>query len=206
MLRMICAAAIAAAMVLVPTSADAKRTARGLHYDNDGRATQTVRAGSAGRRLVASHRQVEKRRVAHPAARAAHRSDRQVLARAIASGRPSTGNRAHVVGGRPAGCPSLYCACATSLRVFGRIVPGLNLSDTWLERFARAAPAPQMVAVRPRARRARGHVMVLLEQVDGRRWRVWDANSGHGLTRIHVRSIAGFAIVDPRAPRVAQRR
>jgi hypothetical protein len=49
-----------------------------------------------------------------------------------------------------------------------------------------------------------GHVMVLMEHVGGDRWKVWDANSGGGLTRIHVRSIRGFAVVNPHATNVAQ--
>ena len=96
-----------------------------------------------------------------------------------------------IVGGRPAGCPRRYCGCGASLHIFGRIVPRLNLAANWL-RFPRAAPAPGMVAAR------RGHVFVLKRHLHGKVWLVWDANSGRGKTRIHPRSIAGFAIVDPR--------
>lgn len=47
-----------------------------------------------------------------------------------------------------------------------------------------------------------GHVMLLMEdrgrdRHGNRQWLVWDANSGGGLTRVHVRSIRGFAIVNP---------
>src|SRR5262245_2128502 len=38
-----------------------------------------------------------------------------------------SGERGQIVSGRPAGCPNSYCGCAASLRVFGHIVPGLNL-------------------------------------------------------------------------------
>jgi hypothetical protein len=48
-----------------------------------------------------------------------------------------------------------------------------------------------------------GHVMVLLEHSEGDKWKVWDANSGKGLTRIHIRSIRGFAVVNPHATRQA---
>jgi hypothetical protein len=48
-----------------------------------------------------------------------------------------------------------------------------------------------------------GHVMLLVEHVAADKWKVWDANSGGGLTRIHVRSIRGFAVVNPHA-RVAR--
>ncbi|WP_247780053.1 hypothetical protein [Bradyrhizobium sp. 170] len=41
------------------------------------------------------------------------------------------GGRAQVDGGRPAGCPRSFCGCGASIRVFGRIVPGLNLAANW---------------------------------------------------------------------------
>lgn len=99
--------------------------------------------------------------------------------------------RGQVVGGRPSGCPYRFCGCGASLHVFGRIIPALNLAANWL-RFPRTAPAPKMVAAR------RGHVFVLERHVAGNMWIVFDANSGGHRTRIHPRSIAGYAIVNPR--------
>lgn len=96
-----------------------------------------------------------------------------------------------IVGGRPSGCPSRFCACALALKIFGRIMPGLNVAVTWAHKFPRVAPAPTMVAAR------HGHAFQLIAHVRGSVWRVWDANSGHGRTRIHERSIAGFTIVNP---------
>jgi len=95
-----------------------------------------------------------------------------------------------VIGSRPDGCPHAYCGCGASLHLFGRIIPALNLAANWL-RFPRAEPAPKMAAARV------GHVMVLEQHISGDLWMVWDANSGHGKTRLHARSIAGFHIVDP---------
>jgi hypothetical protein len=95
-----------------------------------------------------------------------------------------------VIGGRPAGCPSRFCGCGASLHLYGRIIPSLNLAANWL-RFPRAAPAPKMVAVR------RGHVFVLEEHIGGDTWLVHDSNSGGQRTRLHARSIAGYAIVNP---------
>lgn len=95
-----------------------------------------------------------------------------------------------VVGGRPAGCPHRFCGCGASLYLFGRIIPSLNLAANWL-RFPRAAPASRMVAAR------RGHVFVLEQHIAGDVWLVHDSNSGGGRTRVHARSIAGFAIVNP---------
>jgi hypothetical protein len=96
-----------------------------------------------------------------------------------------------VVGGRPAGCPHAFCGCGASIRVFGHIVPGLNLASNWL-RFPRTAPAPGMVAAR------RGHVFVLEQHVEGDTWMAYDANSGGHATRIHARSLRGYAVVNPR--------
>ena len=102
------------------------------------------------------------------------------------------GARGQVVGGRPAGCPRSFCGCGASIRVFGRIVPGLNLASNWL-RFPRTAPAPGMVAAR------RGHVFVLEQHVEGETWMAYDANSGGRATRIHARSLRGYIVVNPRA-------
>jgi hypothetical protein len=105
----------------------------------------------------------------------------------------ANGNRASVVGGRPAGCPYAFCGCEASLYLFGKIVPSLNLAANWIRKFPRAHPAPGMAAARQH------HVMVLIRHISGSDWLVHDGNSGHHLTREHVRSIAGYVIVDPRS-------
>lgn len=95
-----------------------------------------------------------------------------------------------VVGGRPAGCPRAYCGCA-SARYVGLKGAQWNLAANWL-RLPRAAPAAGMAAAR------RGHVFILKRHVSGNRWVVYDPNSGRGLTRVHVRSLAGYTVVNPR--------
>jgi hypothetical protein len=96
----------------------------------------------------------------------------------------------------PAGCPRIkFCGCGASVKVFGHSVRALWLAAAWL-RFRRATAAPGRVAVR------RHHVMVLEAHVDGSFWQVYDANSGGHATRRHVRSIAGYVIVDPYASAV----
>jgi hypothetical protein len=97
-----------------------------------------------------------------------------------------------IVGGRPAGCPRSFCGCGAAIRVFGRIVPELNLAANWL-RFPRASPAPGMAAAR------RGHVFVLERHIAGDIWLAYDANSGGHATRIHARSLRGYTIVNPRS-------
>jgi len=91
----------------------------------------------------------------------------------------------------PAGCPTrLFCACGAAVRVFGAPIRSLWAAASWFK-FPRTSPAPGMVAVR------RHHVFVLEADLGNGQWRVFDANSGRGLTRIHARSIAGYAIVNP---------
>lgn len=114
-----------------------------------------------------------------------HRAKHRYLSTRIAT------NSSAVIGGRPAGCPRQFCGCGASLEVFGRIIPALNLAANWL-RFPRAVPAPGMVAAR------RGHVFVLKQHVSGPLWLVHDSNSGRHLTRLHPRSISGYAVVNPR--------
>jgi hypothetical protein len=114
---------------------------------------------------------------------------RRATARGLAAASVGGGQ---VVGGRPAGCPHSFCGCGASIRVFGHIVPGLNLASNWL-RFPRTSPAPGMVAAR------RGHVFVLEQHVEGDIWMAYDANSGGHSTRIHARSLRGYTVVNPRA-------
>lgn len=103
-----------------------------------------------------------------------------------------------VVGGRPAGCPHAYCGCGVSLKVFGRIIPELNLAANW-RKFAPAAPAGGMVAWR------RGHVFYI-ESVNGDGTVVaYDPNSGGHKTRVHTVSLKRYRVVDPHSTRYASR-
>ncbi len=91
----------------------------------------------------------------------------------------------------PAGCPrSAFCGCGAAVHVFGRPVRELWLAANWFK-FPRAQPGAGMVAVR------RHHVFVLEQPIGGDVWLAYDANSGRHLTRLHARSIAGYAIVNP---------
>lgn len=100
----------------------------------------------------------------------------------------------------PAGCPRrAFCGCGASVRVFGKSVRSLWLARAWYK-FPRTSPASGMVAVRP------GHVFVLESHAGGNSWVVTDYNSGRGLSRRHVRSIAGYTIVNPHGGRYASLR
>jgi hypothetical protein len=93
----------------------------------------------------------------------------------------------------PAGCPHTeFCGCGASLRIFGKPVRELFLAANWLK-FPRASPAPGMAAVYGH------HHVAVIESVnlDGTAI-LYDANSGHHLTRIHRASLAGAIVVNPR--------
>ena len=124
------------------------------------------------------------------------RHDDARAARADVGAVDANGNEV-IIGGRPAGCPYEFCGCEASRYVFGEMRRELNLASAWIRKFPRAAPAPGMAAARNH------HVMILMRHVDGRDWLVHDGNSGNHLTREHVRSIAGYVIVDPHGTRAA---
>ncbi len=93
----------------------------------------------------------------------------------------------------PAGCPArAFCGCGAALEVFGRNIRELWLAANWFK-FPRAEPAPGMVAVR------RHHVFVIREVRAPGLVLAYDPNSGRGLTRIHLRSLRGYVVVNPRA-------
>lgn len=97
----------------------------------------------------------------------------------------------------PQGCPhSAYCGCGVALRIFGKHVRELWLARAWF-RFPSASPGPGMVAVRGH------HVFAILENRGDGNVLAYDPNSGGRQTRIHVRSLAGFRVVNPKGGRYA---
>ena len=113
----------------------------------------------------------------------------------IADARPRHYNRsgynASIVS-HPAGCPRrLFCGCGVAVRAFGRPVRSLFLAANW-GRFPSASPTGGMVAYR------RGHVMYIERYLGNGSAVVYDPNSGGGATRVHVRSLAGYRVVNPR--------
>jgi hypothetical protein len=104
--------------------------------------------------------------------------------------------RASRLGGQvlphPAGCPRVaFCGCGASVEAFGRSVRALWRAAAWLA-FPPAAPAPGMAAVRAH------HVMIIRQYLGDDRALVYDANSGGHLTRVHVVSLRGYRIRNPR--------
>lgn len=93
----------------------------------------------------------------------------------------------------PIGCPRRsFCGCGTALYLLGKRVTegGLAIAANWLS-FPRAACAPGMAAARP------GHVFAIIECLSGNRAMVYDPNSGGHKTRVHVRDLSRYAIVNP---------
>ena len=125
----------------------------------------------------------------HEQHRITRKADRAAIHYAVDT--TNNNDRTTVVGGRPAGCPHSFCGCEASRYLFGHVHTDLNLASNWMRKFPRASPAPGMAAVRSH------HVFVLMSYVGGSNWLVHDGNSGHGLTREHVRSISGYTVVNP---------
>lgn len=95
----------------------------------------------------------------------------------------------------PSGCTHYaFCGCGAAVEVFGAPIRRLWLAANWYA-FPRSAPAPGNVAVRPH------HVFVLRQDYGGGKWLVADYNSGGHTSRLHVRSLAGYTIVNPRGSR-----
>lgn len=162
-------------------SYDAKVVAKSIR--SDAREIRRVRRGEQVVKAMGGFGSVPERKIELPAR--AHPAFRFQTSENYGS---------EVIGGRPPGCPHAFCGCGASIHLFGRIVPGLNLAYEWVRRFPHvpaSAAMPRMAAARS------GHVMVLEQHISGSIWLVHDSNSGHGLTRLHARSIAGFIIVDP---------
>ena len=103
-----------------------------------------------------------------------------------------------VIGGRRAGFPHAFCGAEASYYVFGVAKRELWLAANWIRMFPRASPAPGMAAARSH------HVFILISHVEGLNWLIHDGNSGHHLTREHVRSISGYIVVDPHGSRMAR--
>jgi len=95
----------------------------------------------------------------------------------------------------PAGCPrTLFCGCGVSVRVWGHPVRQYYLAANY-RKFPPAQPGSGMVAWR------NGHAMYIESYIGGskRLALVYDPNSGHHQTRVHVRSLNGYHVVNPRA-------
>ena len=91
----------------------------------------------------------------------------------------------------PPGCPrTSFCGCGVALRVFGKPVRDLWLAANWF-RFPAAVAAAGMVAVR------KHHVFFIERVLGDGKVLAYDPNSGHHLTRLHVRSLGGYSVRNP---------
>ena len=173
MLRL-CAGALAFAL-LIPAQARGQ-----ISMDHDGRYTPPHNTGAPHARK--SHFKARGRVHRRDAVR--HRGHQNNARVARADGQ--------TVLPHPAGCPRIaFCGCGAAIEIFGRPVRRLWLAANWF-RFPRAEPGPGMAAVRQH------HVMVIRRYLGGGRALVYDANSGGHRTRVHIRSLAGYRIVNPK--------
>ncbi len=98
----------------------------------------------------------------------------------------------------PAGCPArAYCGCGAAVEAFGRPIRDLWLASNWIRKFPSAQPAPGMAAARS------GHVFIIKEVLGNGMVLAIDHNSGGHQSRIHVRSLAGYHVVNPHGSRYA---
>jgi hypothetical protein len=111
----------------------------------------------------------------------------------IAARSYASGDQGSIIGGRPSDCPHAYCGCG--LRKFlGLDDKRLNLASNWARFFPReGAPRAGLAAVRSH------HVMYIESSAGDGQWLVRDYNSGGGLSRLHVRSVRGYTLVNPHA-------
>lgn len=112
---------------------------------------------------------------------------------AAAASYASADQSATIIGGRPSDCPHAYCGCG--LRKFlGLDDARLNLAANWARFFQHeSTPRAGLAAVRSH------HVMYLESSAGDGQWLVRDYNSGGGLSRLHVRSLRGYTLVNPRS-------
>lgn len=166
---------------IVSTGADARvRSDVNVTFDRHGGGYVTQVAGL--KQIRRKHFKHKRRGTVAPATIARSRSPRSGTAQIVA---------------HPAGCPSrAFCGCGASIEVFGRSIRELWLARNWFK-FPPAAPAPGMVAVR------RHHVFVIREVRGPGLVLAYDANSGGHQTRIHLRSLAGYSVRNPRGSRYA---
>lgn len=180
------------------SSRSTRRAGRRSARSSRGYRTREVRRARMVQRMRIAHRSVTQRR----AARVSYYRSRTRIP--PISSRPQTPisrvesmvtSMAARLLPHPPGCPRrAFCGCGAAIEVFGRPIRNLWLAANWL-RFPSASPAAGMAAAR------RGHVMVIRKYLGNNKALVYDANSGGGRTRLHVRSLAGFRVVNPKAGR-----
>ena len=99
-------------------------------------------------------------------------------------------------GSRPGGCRHAWCGCGSSLRVFGRIIPELNLAANW-RRFPPASCASGNAAWRY------GHVFIIESCNSDGTAVAYDPNSGGHVAHIHTVSLVRYHVVNPHGGRYA---
>jgi hypothetical protein len=109
-------------------------------------------------------------------------------------GRQASYDRGQIVA-HPVGCQRrLFCGCGVSVKAFGKPIRELFLARNWGYYFNPAPFASGNVAW------SYGHVVYILGGTRSAAL-LYDPNSGGGKTRVHVRNISRYYIVDPNSPK-----
>jgi hypothetical protein len=128
------------------------------------------------------------RRICGEAAQIGRATARAATGRSYAAADQGT-----IIGSRPAGCPHSYCGCGLR-KYLGLADKRLNLAHNWARLFPHeSTPRAGLAAVRAH------HVMYIESSAAGGQWMVRDYNSGGGLSRLHVREVRGYVLVNPHA-------
>lgn len=113
----------------------------------------------------------------------------------LAQTAPTSDGLSQGIVAHPEGCPRIaFCGCGVARYVFGQINGGMRnlwLAANWF-RYPRAEPGPGMVAVRQH------HVFAIVRVLGGGRVLAYDPNGGRHKTWMHVRSLVGYSVRNPR--------
>lgn len=92
----------------------------------------------------------------------------------------------------PAGCPRvLFCACGAAVEVFGKPIRSLWSVSSWTK-YPKTAPAAGMVATRSH------HIFTIKEVLGPNKVLAIDHNGGGGKSWLHVVSLKGYTVRNPR--------
>lgn len=179
MTKTIASVGLALIFLAIPTEIQAKPQTQNIEYDRHNPqglgSVQIASLESSGIRRKRKHEKRYREKPGVPKNYAAHN------------------DRAVQIVAHPEGCPRRsFCGCGTALRLLGKAVAegGLAIAKNWLD-FPRAACAPNTAAARS------GHVFAIIECLSGNRALAYDPNSGGHQTRIHVRDLSRYHIVNP---------
>lgn len=181
-------------MCIAPTAALAL-TGGDHRYENIGPSLASPQHHQRHSRRHHSRHHVKPVRLAHAHEKKPPRAEERTEVAKAASESPVPSHAESRIGlmPHPEGCPRrAFCGCGTARYLLGKAVKagGLAIAANWLG-FPRAEPGPGMAAARV------GHVFAIIKNLGNGKVLAYDPNSGHHQTRIHVRSLRGYTVVNP---------